>query len=246
MVRANREQARPRSSRGGYDGQVRMRRRGADLEAAILEAAWEEYTQVGYFDLTFDGVAARAGTSKPVLYRRWPSRPALVLAAMRHNAPLLSGAVPDTGSLRGDMLALLRRYTARLTEIGSEVVLDLQYHLSRDVEYSAYVQAQLLQGDSALMMTLLERAAERGEVQLETISPRVATLALDLMRNELLVTRAPATQAAIQEIVDEVFLPLIQMSRREHIPAGSAVTGDAVQRGVDHRVKTLQGPCAIS
>src|SRR5262245_189106 len=86
---------------------ARRRRRGRDLEEAILEAAWEELVAVGYARLTVDGVAARARTSKAVLYRRWPNLPSLVLAAMRHHGPILSGPMPDTGSLRGDVLALL-------------------------------------------------------------------------------------------------------------------------------------------
>jgi len=58
-----------------------MRRRGDHLEHALLAATWEELLAVGYANLTMDGVAARAHTSKPVLYRRWPTRPELVLAA---------------------------------------------------------------------------------------------------------------------------------------------------------------------
>ncbi|HET6737281.1 MAG TPA: helix-turn-helix domain-containing protein, partial [Kribbella sp.] len=59
------------------------RRRGAALEEAILRAAVEELQEVGYRELTMDGVAARAGTSKNVIYRRWPSRAALCVAAYR-------------------------------------------------------------------------------------------------------------------------------------------------------------------
>src|SRR5690349_13494346 len=81
----------------------RSRRRGATLERALLRAAWEELAAVGYANLTIEGVAARARTSKAVLYRRWPNRAALITAAMRQEAPLLSGEVPDTGQLRGDV-----------------------------------------------------------------------------------------------------------------------------------------------
>jgi AcrR family transcriptional regulator len=209
MVRSNRDQEHALLAQGGHDGHVRVRRRGTNLEDAILEAAWEELTAVGYAHFTIDAVAARAHTSKPVLYRRWPSRPALVLAAIRHHAPLLSDPVPDTGSLRGDVLALLHRYTTRLTEVGLQVRLDLLADHFRDTELSAYVQTQLLQIDSAVMMPILERAAERGEVELETIPPRVATLPLDLLRLEILVTHAPPTETAILEVVDDIFMPLV-------------------------------------
>ncbi|HKB49683.1 MAG TPA: helix-turn-helix domain-containing protein, partial [Ktedonobacterales bacterium] len=63
------------------------RRRGATLERAILHATWEELVAVGYANLTMERVAAHAGTSRAVLYRRWRSRPELVLAAIRQQAP---------------------------------------------------------------------------------------------------------------------------------------------------------------
>ncbi|TPX01055.1 helix-turn-helix transcriptional regulator, partial [Schumannella luteola] len=59
------------------------RRRGAELEDAILDAVWDEIAEKGYGGLTYEAVATRARTSRAVLYRRWPSREELVLAAIR-------------------------------------------------------------------------------------------------------------------------------------------------------------------
>src|SRR3954466_3620306 len=84
------------------------RRRGEEVERAILRAAAEELRGAGYARMTMDGVAARAGTNKNAIYRRWPHRAALGIAAYRH----LTDAVipnPDTGTLRGDALEVLRR-----------------------------------------------------------------------------------------------------------------------------------------
>src|SRR5688500_20341918 len=84
------------------------RRRGEELERAILHAAAEEMRASGYGGMTMDRVAARAGTNKNAIYRRWPHRAALGIAAYRQ----LCDAVlpdPDTGSLRGDALEMLRR-----------------------------------------------------------------------------------------------------------------------------------------
>src|ERR1700677_208205 len=103
----------------------RTRRRGEALEAALLDAAWAELQAVSYASLTFEAVADRAGTSRAVLYRRWRSRPEMVIAAMRRHRPMLSGEIPDTGSLRGDVLALLRRMSSRLGEVGTETVYGL-------------------------------------------------------------------------------------------------------------------------
>jgi AcrR family transcriptional regulator len=75
--------------------------------------------QAGYVGLTMEAVADRAGISRAVLYRRWRNRPELVIAAMRRHRPMLSGEVPDTGTLRGDVLAVLRRVSAQLAERGT-------------------------------------------------------------------------------------------------------------------------------
>ena len=76
------------------------RRRGSALEAAIFAAVWAELADNGYMGLTIAGVAVRAGTSKPVLYRRWPNRARLVYAALANSHRTIVS--PDTGSLRGD------------------------------------------------------------------------------------------------------------------------------------------------
>src|SRR5271168_4179648 len=83
------------------------RRRGASLEEAILDAAWEQLTAEGYGHFTIDTVAARAHTSKPVLYRRWKTSDELLRAAIRHRGAVTPVPDPDTGTLRGDFLALL-------------------------------------------------------------------------------------------------------------------------------------------
>lgn len=88
-------------------GAGQTRRRGAALEEAILRAAVDELTESGYAGLTMDKVAARAGTNKNAIYRRWPNRLALGIAAYRQLATTVP--LPDTGSLRGDVLEWLRQ-----------------------------------------------------------------------------------------------------------------------------------------
>src|ERR1700744_3783867 len=103
----------------------RTRRRGAALEEALLDAAWDELQVAGYQAMTMEAVADRAGTSRAVLYRRWPKRAELVVAALRRHRPISSGEVPDTGSLRGDVLALLTRMSGQLAATGPETVYGL-------------------------------------------------------------------------------------------------------------------------
>jgi len=197
------EPARSEARAGG------TRRRGAELEHALLDAVWEELQSSGYARLTMERVAERAGTSRAVIYRRWRSRPELVIAAMRHRQPVLSGAVPDTGTLRGDVLAVLRRASSRIAGIGPDTVVGMLSDLLSDAPGFDQVQDQLLRSGGEVMATVLERAVARGEAR-EDVSPRVARLPLDLLRHELILTHRPPCSRALEEITDEIFLPLVR------------------------------------
>src|SRR5438132_5643442 len=84
-----------------------LRRRGAVLERAILDAALEQLSTVGWNGLTMEGVAAGAQTGKAAVYRRWPSKEDLVADALQSGLPRIEEA-PDLGSVREDLLALCR------------------------------------------------------------------------------------------------------------------------------------------
>ncbi|PYE53182.1 TetR/AcrR family transcriptional regulator [Deinococcus yavapaiensis] len=189
------------------------RRRGAALEGAILRAAADELLARGYPDFTMDRVARRAGTNKNALYRRWPHRVALALAAYRllaveHYTP------PDTGDLREDILAVLRGANRHWASPLGEVLRGL---LSENApEVLAEMHGQGAGGSAALFLPVLERAVARGEVRPDALKPRVAGVALALLRHEYLtrgVTEIP--DAVLVEIVDDVYLPLVRTSTSE-------------------------------
>ncbi len=188
------------------------RRRGEELENAVLKAAWEELREAGYSHLTMEGVAKRAKSNKNSLYRRWPNKPDLVIAALLKYLPRPSKEVPDTGSLRGDVLALLHKLTHTMQAIGAETIHGLLMEDS--------VQSRIFGGrkpDSgefeewdAMMIKILDNAKKRGEVDFAKIHPRVVSLPLALLRNEFLMTFEPVSDKTVAEIVDEVFLPLVK------------------------------------
>ncbi|MEV1070024.1 TetR/AcrR family transcriptional regulator [Streptomyces sp. NPDC050263] len=198
-----------------------QRRRGAELEASILEAAWEELAAVGYSRLTMEGVAARARTGKQVLYRRWRNRAELVIAAMRHNTGSIIDQIPDTGDLRGDVLAVLGRMARRHRDVAPDII----HGLMADAPDLDPVTLTIMSG---VMTTVLKRAAERGEIASAELSPRVITLPANLLRHEMLLTRHPISDQVLTEIVDEVFLPLV------HATAGSS-TGETLPPTSPHR-----------
>jgi AcrR family transcriptional regulator len=182
------------------------RRRGPALEDALLDAAWDELREGGYARLTMEGVAHRAGTSRPVLARRWPNRPQLVIAALRRHRPMLSGEIPNTGNLRDDVLDVLRRVSARFADLGPETFYGMAADYFADPAVIPDIRAQVVQTGNEIMAAILHRAADRGETR-DGIPPRVATLPIDLLRHELLLS--PADEHTLSEIVDQVFLPLV-------------------------------------
>jgi AcrR family transcriptional regulator len=191
-------------------GAARGRRRGVALEQAVLRAAIDELLAVGYAGLTMDRVAERAGTNKNVIYRRWPSRAALAVAAYRQ----MSGGdlpLPDSGSLRADALELLRRANRDWSSPAGGVQRSLLAGVADDPQLLALIQERASDAGSALWLTVLGRAVARGEARPEVLHPRVATVAVVLLRNEYVTRGTPsAPDDVLVEIVDEVYLPLVR------------------------------------
>jgi AcrR family transcriptional regulator len=185
------------------------RRRGEALERAILHAVLEELAEVGYAKLTVDGVARRARTSTPVLYRRWPGRAELVLAAVGCEPDPPEGR-PDTGDLRADLLAHLRRVARRFEGVLGEAIRGLLVDTTHAAELSGLLQAQVgrLTAQSRIA-AILQRAADRGDIDAAVVTPRVVALPLDLLRNEVVVRGTPVPDAAVVGIIDEILLPLL-------------------------------------
>ena len=193
------------------DRPAATRRRGAALENALLDAAWTELQNVGYAKLTMERVAERAGTSRAVIYRRWSSRHELVIAAILHQQPTGSRRLPDTGNLREDVLAVMSQASRRIVTIGSGTVVGLLNDLMGDDTSNAIID-QLARGGGEVISELIDRAASRGEAR-EHVPPRVARLPLDLIRHELIFTHQPPAPASLEEIVDQIFLPLVAPDR---------------------------------
>lgn len=196
----------PRTTRS-RDGAGRSRRHGATLEDALLQAAWEEVSAVGYANLTMEGVAARAKTAKTVLYRRWPNRAALVLAAIRRRVGPIASQIPDTGDLRQDVLIVLRQFRDRYQQFGPDITHGLMTELHN-------IPTDVFEVTPGVMMTILTHAAQRGEVRLDKITPRIAALPGDLLRHQLLLSGGSASEAFLAEVLDDIFLPLVMNAGR--------------------------------
>jgi AcrR family transcriptional regulator len=187
------------------------RRRGEELERAILAAAWDRLLESGYHNFTIDAVAERAGTSRSVLYRRWPDRDALIGATLAYGFETSRVAAPDTGTLREDVLALLRiANTERARILPLMSVLMGSYFSPAGATFASVRREILGERAGGAMDVILERAVARGEIDAARLTPRVLTVAFDLFRHDLLMTLQPLSEDDIVAIVDEVFLPLVQ------------------------------------
>lgn len=189
---------------------VKRRRRGAALEEAVLDAAWQEIAAYGYEKFTVDGVAARARTSKSVLYLRWSSRGELAEAAIKRFLRQNPFPVPDTGSLREDVLSYLRE--ASQHQVGTKMLLFAQF--GKFNEETGTTMDNLIEAvmptHESVMAQIVRRAVGRGEADPDKLSERIISLPADLFRFELIMAGRPLSEEAAEEIVDTMFLPLVR------------------------------------
>ncbi|MEB4210681.1 TetR/AcrR family transcriptional regulator [Mycobacterium sp. 94-17] len=188
---------------------VARRRRGPALEEALLDAAWAELTERGYDDMTMDAVAVRAGTSRAVLYRRWPNKQELVLAALAHAVSKDVVVTPDTGSLRGDVIELLQQANKLRVGLVAALMTRLGGFYQQTGRSLADIRKVIQGGRDAVLEEVIARAIARGEIRPEQVTDRIARLPVELFRYEILMTLQPLSDEAIEEIVDTIFLPLL-------------------------------------
>jgi AcrR family transcriptional regulator len=190
--------------------EVPQRRRGSVLQDALLEATWAEIEEHGYDDLTFEAVAARAQTSRAVLYRRWPSKQDLVLAAVIHAVSKHPEIAPDTGSLRGDVIGLLRAANESRVRLATQLFTRLGNFYEESGTNLAGLSAFVRGGRVSFIEDAIQRAIDRDEILPEHVTDRIARLPADLFRYEVMATLKPLPDRSIEEIVDTIFLPLIK------------------------------------
>lgn len=206
-------------------GEKQTRRRGPVLEQAILDAAWQELADHGWAGFTVEGVAARSGAAKTVIYRRWSNRVHLAQDMLQRATIAARAPFSSTGSLRTDLLRFLEDMSAFLrTPFGDA---------ARGVICGGDQAAQRsILGDEVIVAevgAIVEQACARGELTRRP-SAFAANLGHAVVMAEFLHTGSPPTPAGIAEIVDTAWLPAL---RGPHKDLGLGVP--CVQRGVGQR-----------
>ena len=189
--------------------------------SAIREATRAELAEHGYPGVTFEGVARRAKTSKPVLYRRYRSRAHMVVDAF---IALPGQPVPASTatSLREDLLALLDAIMLRIDRVGIDTYRRLI--ADADDELLDTITAELAELADQTIYRALSDARDRGEIGAAKIPDRAATAIAALLRNEVFFTRGHVGKEALTDILDNVYLPLIDaVSHRSDRQRGATI-----------------------
>lgn len=175
------------------------------MEDAILDAAWTELAKSGYSHFTFEAVAKGAGTSRPVLYRRWPTRASLASAAITRHIRLNPLIVPDVGNLRDEVCLLMRRFADRSPPQHLRLIFDMSEDMAN--EQASFLDARFQENP---LQQVMERAIARGEVDAGRLTRRVMRVPLSLVLHEVVVSGKQISDKAIAEIVEQIFLPLVR------------------------------------
>ena len=188
---------------------TRTRRRGAALEAAIREAVLGLVVEHGSGAVTMEAVAARAGTSKPVLYRRWPDRSALLRDTLLE---VTVRAIPmaDHGSFRADVLAVLHGWLALFSGPLGPVATAVVVALPQDPELAEAFRRGVMDRRKADMEELLRRGIARGDVRADVPVDLARELGPSLLWHRHLITGDPVSPELVERIVDEVLVPLVR------------------------------------
>jgi AcrR family transcriptional regulator len=190
-----------------------VRRHGIELESALLDAAWKQLTDEGYAAFTMDAVAARAGTSRAVLYRRWADKYALVHAVVEHITRPDEMTIADTGSLRGDTIAMMKIANRTRLELVTAMTVHLGGYYQETGTSPIDLRKTLFPNRPHIPRMLLDRAMARGEVHPALVTDRIASVPYALLQQEFFMTLKPVPNVVIEEIVDTIFLPLVRGAR---------------------------------
>lgn len=176
-----------------------------DRELEILEATLEVLADVGYDRLTMDAVATRAKASKATLYRRWTNKVSLVIDALLvQKAPPV---LPDTGSLRGDLLEAFCGSGSIMDERAVATLSSVLTAITRDEEFAHEFRTRVIGPKAAVSQAIYERAVARGEVRedldITLFGPALAGI---LLHRAYLLGEAPSRKL-IARVIDQIIVP---------------------------------------
>ncbi|MGW6744625.1 TetR/AcrR family transcriptional regulator [Streptomyces sp. NPDC055025] len=191
------------------------RRRGPVLERAILEAALEQLSTVGWNGLTMEGVAAGARTGKAAVYRRWPSKEDLVADALQAGLPTLDEA-PDRGSVREDLYELCRLVRDSMFSRPGFALRSVLHECDAAgaERFQGLIIKWVIEPSYRLFGDVVKRGIQRGDVRPDATGALVCDVIPALMMFRSKVCGSEWTDGEIAEMIDQVMVPLLQARAR--------------------------------
>ncbi|AYL39086.1 TetR/AcrR family transcriptional regulator [Streptomyces fungicidicus] len=187
------------------------RRRGAVLERAILDAALEQLSTVGWNGLTMEGVAAGAQTGKAAVYRRWPSKEDLVADALRAGLPQFD-AVPDLGSVREDLLHLCLRARDAMFSPSGFAVRSVIYECdtTQAERFHAVIFDGVVEPTIRMLREVITRGIERGEVRPDAANGYVFDAVPAMMMYRSKMCGSEWSDIDLEQMIDQLMVPLLR------------------------------------
>jgi AcrR family transcriptional regulator len=180
------------------------RPRNAENDRAILEAAAAILFEKGYAGLTIDGVASAAGVSRPTIYRRWASKPELVISALAHRTGLAI-PVPNTGSVRRDLMAVQRHQIKEFNSpVSRRVTSGLVADVAIDPELADLYLREYASPRRTSVWRALQRGVDRGELRADIDFGFVSDLLIGPLFMRSIVWGQPLEPSMAKRTVDVV------------------------------------------
>jgi len=193
-----------------------LRKRGAALEGAILEAAFAELSEVGYIAFTVEGVAARARSGKASIYRRWPTKQELVMDALLERLPTpeqcgFVAQIDDSVTTLDALHGVARAIASVLTSPAGDAMRAIKCEAMADPELARLIDDRFQAPRRAFLLGLLRRGVERGEVRPDAATPLVADVLPAVLTHRVIMQREPLRERDVEAIMKQVFIPLIEV-----------------------------------
>lgn len=206
------------------DERNRGRPRDPSRDEAIIDAAIDLLVGGGYDRLSMEGVAAAAGVGKATIYRRWSSKPELVIDALTTLKPAMD--IIDTGSLEGDIELMIITSCNPHSQRLQRVMMSICSALPREPELLEAFRSRFTEPRIARITEMLERARGRGELGPDVDLAMAASLVPALMLQRAFTTGEPASRVYAEQIVGSVLLPVLGRPARTLSSADTEPTHD--------------------
>ncbi len=181
-------------------------------ETELLDVTLQLLQEHGYDRLTLDAVAARARASKATVYRRWPSKAELVLAAFIEGCRQIA-VHPETGTLRGDLLHL-GYVISQQTHEQAGIIRAVLVEVSRHPALHDAMQSEFLDQRKALLQDVLHDAVLRGEIDAVAISDELWDLLPGYLIFRSIMPNRPPTERTVEALIDDVIIPSLTRHRK--------------------------------